>query len=368
MTNQDNFWSFKNYRAWKKKWIKCTGNEKNQSPIDIKRDKLESCSSLCRLRLDYKPSLCNVIVHNEVITIRYDAGSFAYLNDDIYELTEAKIHIPSMHLVDGEHYDMEVDLYHCRSADRTVTNDSTGMASSCPDGGLIIGIFVQSGVEFGKSAEFFNQFINKVPIPETLVNEPIEKSIPVSKDWNIHDLLPKYKSFYKYEGSRPYPPCDDNWSWIVFQDYVTIGSTNYETLKYNLNDNYRPHLPLYDRIVYHYNETKLESIEEDKEISETGREGSISLLEKNKRQAWFERNKDFIKKLLYTCIVIALIILALRTVVVVLKKGLFQDWIQKQLLTKQLNNSQQNISASGINPSMAGMNPSINPSMNPNIK
>lgn len=378
MANQNTFWSFKNYSDWRKQYRKCTGTSKNQSPIDIKRDKVEECSSMCRLKLDYKNSKCNVVTHNEVITIRYDSGSFARFNDTLYELIEAKIHIPSMHLIDGDQYDMEVDLYHCDATSETMVGKGGSVSTTCPNGGLIIGIFVQSGLEFGKSAEFFNQFINKVPIPETLVNEPIERSIPVSKTWTINDILPETKSFYTYKGSRPYPPCDEDWTWIVFQDYVTIGSTNYETLKYNLSDNIRPILPIYDRIVYHYNEPTLEMAnnEDDNKDENTQTPGTLQLLETKKNHEWFERNREFIKQLLYTVIIIALILLALRAVVVVLRTGLFQGWVQSQLAKKQQMNSGGNAGMNpGTNPAMnlnqganlnqGGMNPNMNPGTNP---
>lgn len=339
----DNFWSFKNNSAWKKKWETCKGSSKNQSPIDIKRNKVESCSTLCQLKLDYKPSKCNVIVQNEVITIRYDSGSYAYFNDDVFELMEAKIHVPSMHMLDGDHYDMEIDLYHCKSVD-TMVSSSGGINTSCPDGGLIVGIFVQSGVEFGQSAEWFNQFLNKVPIPETLNNDPIEKSIPVSPRWNIKDILPKNKSFYTYKGSRPYPPCDENWTWVVFQDYVTIGSTNYETLKFNLSDNIRGIRPLKGRIVYHYNEPKLEPVtEEDKKENGGETSTTLQLLESRQRQAWFERNREYIKQLLFSIIVVVLILLALRTTVIVLQQGYFQKWVENQLAHKAKMNSGNNM-------------------------
>lgn len=339
------YWSFKNYQNWKKNWPSCTAKSKNQSPINIQRSKLEPCKGLCQLKLNYNPSKCNIVTHNEVITIKYDSGSFAYYNDDVYELIEAKIHIPSMHLVDGQQYDMEIDLYHCRSTDRMASSDGDN-TNICPDGGLIIGVFCQSGVEYGTSQNFFSQFINKVPIPETMVNKPIDKSIDVSNDWNIAKIIPDNKSFYTYDGSRPYPPCDEKWKWIIFQDYVGIGSTNFEDLKYNINDNNRPILPIFDRIVYHYNQPKLAP--DTNNSDKVDGIGVIQLLNQQKRTAWFEQNKDFIKHLLYTLIVIVIMLLALRIVIVVLKQGIFQNWINSQLMQKTINNT----NSSGINPTM----------------
>ena len=365
------YWSFKNYQNWKKNWPTCTAKSQNQSPINIKRSKLEPCRGLCQLKLNYNPSKCNVITHNEVVTIRYDPGSFAYYGGDVYELIEAKIHIPSMHLVDGQQYDMEVDLYHCRTTDR-ISSSSGDNINVCPDGGLIIGVFCQSGVEFGDSQNFFSQFINKVPIPETFVNKPIEKSIEVSSDWNIAKIIPENKSFYTYDGSRPYPPCDEKWKWIIFQDYVGIGSTNFQDLKYNLSDNNRPILPIFDRIVYHYNQPKLTPHTDDDDKSSTTGIGVIQLLNQQKRTAWLERNKDFIKRLLYTLIVIVLMLLALRIVIVILKQGIFQNWINSQLMKKQFNNSGGAIPMTnqGINPTLVnqGINPTlVNQGINPTL-
>lgn len=319
------YWSFKNYSDWKKKWSKCSNESKLQSPIDIRRDKLEECKSQCNLRLNYKPSKCFVITSNETITIRYDPGSYAYFNDKVYELIEAKIHVPSMHLVDGEYYDMEVNLYHCLAS-----NTKSGENYVCSDGGIVIAIFVQSGVEYGKSADFFTQFINQVPVPETSTQTNLEKNIEVADDWNIANIIPENKSFYTYEGSRPYPPCDEKWKWIVFQDYVNIGKTNYSNLKYNFTDNVRPIVPVYDRIVFHYNQPVLEKYEKDDDPETTSTPTrNIHKTYTQSLNLWLEDNRETIKHFLFTLITIAIVVLALRFTIVIFKTGAFQYYVSK---------------------------------------
>lgn len=319
------YWSFKNYSDWKKKWSKCSNASKTQSPIDIRRDKLEECKSQCNLRLNYKPSKCFVVTSNETITIRYDPGSYAYFNDKVYELMEAKIHIPSMHLVDGEYFDMEVNLYHCLAS-----NTKSGENYVCSDGGIVIAVFVQAGAEYGKSSDFFNQFINQVPIPETSAQTNLEKSIDVSDDWNISSIIPENKSFYTYDGSRPYPPCDEKWKWIVFQEYVNIGKTNYGNLKHNFTDNVRPIVPVYDRIVFHYNQPTLE--EYTKTETEKDDTTPVRNIHKTYTQSlnnWMEDNRESIKHFLFTLITIAIVVLALRFTIVMFKSGMFQYYVSK---------------------------------------
>ena len=45
---------------------------------------------------------------------------------------------------------------------------------------------------------------------------------------------PENKSFFMYDGSLPYPPCDTNFKIIIYEDIGTIGRTNLDILKHNM--------------------------------------------------------------------------------------------------------------------------------------
>ena len=67
----------------------------------------------------------------------------------------------------------------------------------------------------------------------------------------ILDLFPENKSFYYYEGSLPFPPCDESWTWILFEEASNIGKTNYETFKHNITSNVRVIQQLNGRPLYY---------------------------------------------------------------------------------------------------------------------
>ena len=104
-------WSFKNYTRWKTKYHSCKGDM--QSPINIDTSNTIPCNSQCRLQMSYVPSNCHVSNNNKMVLLNYDSGSYIKFKSNIYELSKIAFHIPSLHTVNGENYDMEVVLYHC---------------------------------------------------------------------------------------------------------------------------------------------------------------------------------------------------------------------------------------------------------------
>ena len=96
---------------------------------------------------------------------------------------------------------MEVCLIHKLSSD----NKTTTTADS-PNGIMLCRLF-ESGPHYGSAETFINQIINELP------KEPIDydKEIEVSDTWGANMLMPENKSFYMYDGSLPFPPCDTNY-------------------------------------------------------------------------------------------------------------------------------------------------------------
>ena len=42
--------------------------------------------------------------------------------------------------------------------------------------------------------------------------------ITVDKDWGPEMVIPELKSYFYYPGSLPFPPCEEGWDWIVFEE------------------------------------------------------------------------------------------------------------------------------------------------------
>ena len=232
-------WNFSNYYLWRNSFPECSGKEQSPINIDTSPEVIEECSIMCQLNMKYKKSDCRVnLSPQNVITVECSPGSFARYNDTPYELSKIYIHTPSMHTIDGEQFDAEIMMVH-----------STGSDNAGGDNGLIVcRLLNRQGKDYGPVQEFLNEFIFKIP------RKPIDyfNEVPVSNEWSAEKLLPeKNTSFFMYDGSLPFPPCNEKYKVFVFEEIGNIGSTNLELLRENIGDNSRPTQPLGKRKIFY---------------------------------------------------------------------------------------------------------------------
>lgn len=326
-----NSWSYNYHFRWPSLYPKCNIKQnKLQSPINIDQDNITNeCGMKCELRIKYKPSKCFVTNTNNTVIIRYEPGSFVGLNNVWYELKKAEIHLDSCHTFNGQHFEMEIDLYHCLD-----DNCSTGLAFA---------IFVNSGPEYGKAPYFFSQFIYDCPRSESRV----ERQIEVSPDWNIADIFPENRTYYMYEGSLPYPPCSGNWKWIVFSQPSVIGTSVYNMLKHNIvvkrGKNRRPIQPDGGRTITRvgnnwvkvFGETNVKPprIIDGKIVPKINyhEEATGSLFDNDSAYVKFTRifirNKERIKNYLLLVIVVLYFILSVKLTKYLVKHDMINKWI-----------------------------------------
>ena len=275
-------WSYSNNYKWGRDFPICNGE--SQSPINIDTSIVKDIGYLKELATLYKPSTCHVINKNNTPTFRYDPGSYIKFEGVLYSLQKFTIHTPSMHTINGEHYDVEICLYHC--ANPTDCNDRGGIAFS---------ILMKSGPANSKANLFLSQFINQIPQGET----DKEVEIPVSPNWNIKNIFPKNKRFFYYKGSLPHPPCKEVWEWVVFEESVIIGKTLFDTL--NLNITYTDRLgnirtpvkSLGNRNIY-YQSKNVFTINKEIELQKVT--DQITSLEKKKKKMELSKQKNDIDK------------------------------------------------------------------------
>lgn len=222
-------WSFTDTSSW---GGLCNAGV-SQSPINIDTELTIQCESLCELKMNYKPSSCNVKFNNGMIKLTFDTGSYIVYKNVVYNLKYATIHTPSMHKIDGEKYDMEIVLVHS--------------AGNPNESGITISCLYQEGPHYGNTETFFNQFINDTPA----FNLEFEETVQVSNTWGPNMVLPDKRSFFVYEGSLMYPPCSTSYTNIVLEHTGTIGTTNLNVLKKYLNNNVRPIQQLNNRKVFY---------------------------------------------------------------------------------------------------------------------
>ena len=282
-----------------------------QSPIDIKSSHTQECHTLCNLEINYKPTKCNLVRTKQgIIKLDYDNGSYIKYNNNYYELICAKFHTPSMHTVDGNSSEMEINLYH-GMAEHLFTGDVHQREKTAKDKkkeiidnivdkeehpntdendpkfkgkfkntqGVIISILVnhrkpEEDVEGSennthnnsKANNFISQFIYSDKLKELKKTNPIEDpkttkaSIEVEENWNILSLLPEKRTFYSYEGSLPFPPCTEHFQWIVFSEPIFMMEDYISTIRREGNPvgNRQVH-PLNGRVVSYNNNVELKT-------------------------------------------------------------------------------------------------------------
>ena len=294
-----------------------------QSPININSQNVEECHLLCNLEIHYKSSKCHIEKTPQgIIRLHWDTGSYITYNKKNYELKYIYFHTPSMHLIDNNSSQMEINLYHVISEEylpnekphniredfqgenkeeyqeekieiknikknsiekekHAHDNKNNSKIDKNLDKGIILSILVnhnddgtldlqKKSLSLGtKENIFIGQFANNEKFLN--LNRKNDKyynykttDIKVHKNWNIKDLIPKKKSFYKYEGSLPFPPCTQGYTWIVFDNHTSIIEKFINNIRKvgNPKGNRETH-PLNERRIYYNNNIVIEDEEED---------------------------------------------------------------------------------------------------------
>ena len=210
------------------------------SQKNINLETVENCNLLCKLILDYMDTDKCVIerLENQSFRIVYPEGSFINHKDTNYELTYAYFFYPSRHSIDGQKYDLEINLYHGNFIDGTNNNDKkTGMVAHThyhnddtdtnlhkhfhyhlpedtelphqntntdPNNkNIITCLMYNKGKHDGSDLNiFFNQFVHH-PYFRSFANLTSgEKEIQVHDHWSIEKLYPKKRSFFIYDDNN----------------------------------------------------------------------------------------------------------------------------------------------------------------------
>ena len=330
-----NKWSFRESNNWEEKFPKCSATASRVAPINIDTSDVSPCHTTCKMAIRYGKTKCYTKNENSMPTVYFDPSCYCKFKGMIYTLKKMTIHKPSMHTINNDNYEMEVLLYHYLNP---LAQDS---------GGVIISILFRRGHDYGKVNNFFNQFINQIP-----VDEGVEKEVEVYENWNPESLYPDSKSFFYYDGALPYPPCDQNWQIIVFEEIIPISSNIINTVNYLLGDssqNIRDIVKKPDNITVFYN--SYHSFEDDiKDIK--GKDGSSSTdkvrKETKEKQAmnmysdsnrgYLRANKIYIKGIILTVILVLLIFLALKIAKYLVVNDVINRMIVKQIMKKEQRN------------------------------
>ena len=321
-------WIFDRSGEWVNNgYPQCSDKSNPIAPLNIDANNVSMCSVFCRLSVNYKPTTCSVSMVNNIPTVTFAPTCTIKFNNDFYYLRKMTIHYTSMHTVNESYSDLEIMLYHNKS----VLNDA--------DGGVILSILLSSGSDYGSANEFLNEFINQMPANE----HPIESDVAVSSTWCPDQLFPEStKTFFYYNGALPYPPCSKNWTFIIFEENVTVSQNIIDTIKVILGDGIKNIRPIQktpsDTVIFYNSNTNFDGIQDisndtiSKAISPLSTSSTLKI---SASESWLKRNIYAIKGIIITIILILMIYVAIKIAKVIVQNDLLNSFILRQLKKKQ---------------------------------
>lgn len=194
----------------------------SQSPINIISEETYSDSIFSPLVLNYSTSGVDIINNGHTVQFNINGDNNLLIGDKEYKLLQFHYHAKSEHLINGEHYPLEVHFVH-QHAD----NDFA-----------VLGIMIEEGEE----NNLFTDYLNNFPSSKGEYNS--------ANILDMRNLFPSDLSFYHYQGSLTTPPCSEVVSWYVLKTPLTASVEQIEKFSQILHDNYRPVMPVNDRVVY----------------------------------------------------------------------------------------------------------------------
>ena len=323
-------WAFDRSSEWVARYGNCTRKAERVSPLNIDTTSVSACNALCRFAINYVPTTCSVSMINNIPTVRFSPNCIAKFKNEFFYLSKMTIHHTSMHTINESHTDLELLLYH----NRNPINDS--------DGGIIVSVLLKKGVDYGTANEFLNEFINQMPSNDM----PIEQDVTVSDSWNPEQLIPESKSFFYYDGALPYPPCSQNWTFIIFEEIVHISLNIIDTVQYMIgpgNKNIRPIQRKPKNISIFYNSNS--QFDSSQDLSNSAVEASSTSTSTTvplalQQTSWLKQNIYFIKGVVIAIILILMIYVAIKFAKVIVENDLLNSFIVRQLKKKQHREAQ----------------------------
>lgn len=191
-----------------------------QSPIDITQ---ASGAAVPALAFDYRPATARVVHKNLTLQVDLEPGSSLRVGDETYMLRQFHFHTPSEHRVGGREYPMELHLVH---------EDAWGQLA-------VVGVLIESG-------------------EESAALEPVWSLLPerVSEEWpvdglafDVAELLPADRAYFRYAGSLTVPPCQEGVRWSVLKQPLQLSPGQIDRFRALFKSNARPVQPWHGRVV-----------------------------------------------------------------------------------------------------------------------
>ncbi|WP_457597047.1 carbonic anhydrase [Hydrogenimonas sp.] len=196
---------------------------KNQSPIDLRTD-IAFETKLPPIEFDYHTKAFDIVDNGHTEKVDINPGSTITVDGIKFELKQFHFHTPSENRIDGKSFPLEAHFVHA---------DEHGNLA-------VIALMF----EYGKPNETLERIWRKLP------EKPGVKHACSMTAADVMALLPKDKSYYRFNGSLTTPPCSEGVRWLVLKTPVTVSKAQVQKFARIMGHaNNRPVQPLNARVI-----------------------------------------------------------------------------------------------------------------------
>lgn len=190
-------------------YVLCDSGKK-QSPVDIAET--TAGGKLLPIRWHYKPSAGELKQLGDRFTLNLaDRGLSIDVEGERYDFVRLDFHAPSQHKFSGLPFDLELSLVH---------KDGRGQL-------VIVNVLVEEGAANAPLEEL----VKRLPVPE--------KGLEL-ETFDLAQLLPKKRTYYRYDGSLTMPPCSEGVIQIVMTRSIEASARQIDALAGAIGFNARP--------------------------------------------------------------------------------------------------------------------------------
>jgi len=204
----------------------------HQSPINLTQSTAVPCDRLCELNID------DVVVTDATVLNSSRLGGIFLnftgtkptirFNGKGYTGSSIILTNPSQHTVENVRAEAECMIIFEHPSEPNI----------------IVSLLVRTSPGDTPSNKFFNAF---VPYPSDL-DEPVK--VVLGNSWQLQDVIPESKGYFVYEGTTPWPECDPNVTWVVFNTAISIDPSDFAKMRSKGKGGYRPLQEVGDREIY----------------------------------------------------------------------------------------------------------------------
>lgn len=222
-------WSWDREDCWESKYMLCGGKARSPIDIDLRMDPficptaVHGADGVLAKGADYKAQSgvrASISKYMGSAMVSGDFGSITVSEGDVYKTYEAtQVHIvsPSIHKINGSHFDAEMMIIH----------KPQGAPDALERSVIVSTMFSVSSAGVSQVFSGFGFTPEGSSLNEGLPGWDVPGSINIPSD--IYSAL--QGPSYLYNGSVPAPPCTENVNWFVLGAVQPIGAKQVEKLQ-----------------------------------------------------------------------------------------------------------------------------------------